>query len=130
MITSKIFLLASLFESLSLEGTIEKVIDRLKNSKGPDFTPKYNSKVSEHIFPFLQEYQCEATFELSQLYASFLAKATGTGGAFCHCCSARLEDAMNPEIVRHGFLMTRTLENTRAHFNKLVLAGRIGKSNV
>ena len=35
---------------------------------------------------------------------------------------------MNPEIVRHGFLMTRTLEGTRAHYNKLVAAGRIDTS--
>ena len=76
---------------------------------------RFHHNIKLNCFPYLHDYQCEATFELSQLDASFLAKATGTAGAFCQCCPASKEDAMNPEIVRHGFLMTRTLEGTRAY---------------
>ena len=57
--------------------------------------------------------------------SSFCAKATGLGGAFCLCCPVSKEDAMKPEVVRHGFSMSRTLESTRAHYYKLLAAGRI-----
>ena len=86
----------------------------------------HEAEVSTHqVIVNGKVYKCQAKFELSQMDSSFASKATGTGGAFCQCCSVTKDEAMNPEVVRHGFCMTRTLAATRAHYAKLLAAGRI-----
>ena len=62
---------------------------------------------------------------MSQMDSSMAAKASGLGAAFCLLCPATLEDAMDPDVVQHGFTITRTIESIWAKYNSLVASGGI-----
>ena len=62
---------------------------------------------------------------MSQMDSSMAAKAAGLGAAFCLLCPATLEDAMDPDVVQHGFTITRSIEAVWAKYNSLVASGGI-----
>ena len=53
---------------------------------------------------------------LTHLDGKAKAQATGLGGAYCIQCTTTSADANNPEKVREGFLMDRTMESLQENF--------------
>ena len=62
---------------------------------------------------------------MSQMDSSKAAKAAGLGAAFCLLSPATVDDCMNPEVVQHGFSITRSVESVWAKYNALVESGGI-----
>ena len=60
----------------------------------------------------------EFTIELkqTQLDGKAKAQATGLGGAYCLSCTTSMDDAHNPDKIREGFLMDRTMESLKENF--------------
>ena len=61
--------------------------------------------------------------------SSMAAKSAGLGAAFCLLCPATVEDCMNPDVVQHGFKITRSIESVWAKYNELVESGGIKPGN-
>ena len=74
---------------------------------------------------FFQVGKCDVKIEMSQMDSSMAAKAAGLGAAFCLLCPATVDDCMNPDVVQHGFSITRSIESVWAKYNALVESGGI-----
>ena len=58
----------------------------------------------------------EIQLELTLLDGKGKAQASGLGGAYCLSCTTSIDDAHNPDKIREGFLMDRTMESLKENF--------------